>query len=269
MESKEEWQELEQWAETQKQNKIDDYKIDITDNEQLRKETKKVDRIFDPLNRLLKKLKTISKLLAFLVISVATIVFVCSWADMGQNINPNVSAYFKIEGVEIKVISKDVDEKGNGTYILEPKKNQQFQFIAIKKWGHIEEDFQSNLQKYLFNNWESERKEVFSVKEEKNERGVLNYQNYIVVDEAKTIEQATEDVISFIEYAENWNKKNNVVHFFQQKNNEFIVPVKNIYIKIQESEIYPYNSRFQTADSIRKYVSEETKKIKQTVLPIN
>ena len=90
-----------------------------------------------------------------------------------------------------------------------------------------------------------------------DENGMLNYEIYINVDKVGDIEQATEYLINFLEYAEKWNKENKIVKISQQKNNQFVVPIWRIYIKIQEKRIYPYNMMFQTADEIREEVKKQ------------
>ena len=73
---------------------------------------------------------------------------------MGQTINADIDSHFKIqEGVNVKTISKEVDEHENGKYILAPKNYPNIQFTAIKKWGNVQDDFADNYQKYFFNHW--------------------------------------------------------------------------------------------------------------------
>lgn len=137
------------------------------------------------------------------------------------------------------------------------KNYPNIQFTAIKKWGNVQEDFADNYQKYLFNHWENDNKQYFSFKQEVDEQGLLHYQNYIVINENKTIEEATEDFINFLEYEEKWNKKNKVIEKWQQKKGEFIVPRGRIFIQVNGHSIYPYTGLWQTADEIRENVKNE------------
>lgn len=154
-----------------------------------------------------------------------------------------------------------MDEQENGKYMLAPKNYPVFQFTAIKKWGNVQDDFIDNYQKYFFNHWESDKKQYFSFTEEIDEQGLLHYQSYIVVNENRTIEEATEDLISFLEYEEKCNKENKIIEKWQQKEGEFVVPQSCIFIQVNEHRIYPYTGLWQTADEIRENVKNELLKI--------
>ena len=181
---------------------------------------------------------------------------------MGQTINADIDSYFKIQqGVNVKIISKETDEHENGKYILAPKNYPNIQFTAIKKWGNVQDDFADNYQKYFFNHWESDKKQHFSFIEETDEQGLLQYQIYIVVNENRTIEEATEDLISFLEYEEKCNKENKVIEKWQQKEGQFVVPSYQMYIQFQENKIFPYTGLWQTAEEIRENVKKEFLKI--------
>ncbi|MCI8621249.1 MAG: hypothetical protein HFJ50_05920 [Clostridia bacterium] len=66
------------------------------------------------------------------------------------------------------------------------------------------------------------------------------------------VKEKTGYIIEFLKYAEKWNKENKIFKYKQQKNGQFVMPIRNIYIKIGEERIYPYNSLFQTEDEIMK-----------------
>ena len=157
----------------------------------------------------------------------------------------------------MKIVSQETDENGNGTYLITLKNKKEIQFKAIKKYGDLKNDYEANYNKYVFEHWDSDIKEKFDIMEGLDENGMLNYEIYINVDKVGDIEQATEYLINFLEYAEKWNKENKIVKISQQKNNQFVVPIWRIYIKIQEKRIYPYNMMFQTADEIREEVKKQ------------
>ncbi len=81
----------------------------------------------------------------------------------------------------------------------------------------------------------------------------MNYENFIEIQNEEELDRATEYLIAFLEYSEKWNKENKIVEIQWQKDGQFIVPIE-IYIKMQEKIIYPYNTMYQTADEIRNEV---------------
>lgn len=262
MKNEDDWEELRKWEESRKQSNIDNYKIDINATEELQGRRKKMDKVYTPIDNTLKRLKRVLIGTGIIVGILAVIVFLGWWNDAGNYINPDIDSYFKIhQGVRVKVISKEVDEHENGKYILASKNYPDIQFTAIKKWGNVQEDFEDNYQKYLFNHWESNRKEYFSFTEEVDEQGLLHYQNYVIVNENKIIDEATEDFISFLEYEEKWNMENKVIEKWQQKRGEFVVPRGHISIQIEENNISPYTALWQTADEIRENVKNELLRI--------
>ena len=81
----------------------------------------------------------------------------------------------------------------------------------------------------------------------------MNYENFIEIQNEEELDRATEYLVAFLEYSEKWNKENKIVEIQWQKDGQFIVPIE-IYIKMQEKIIYPYNTMYQTADEIRNEV---------------
>lgn len=147
---------------------------------------------------------------------------------------------------------------GNGKYLASPKGFPAIQFTVIKHWGNIQTDFEDNYQKYLFTHWESDRKEKFSATEE-FELGLLVYQNYITVNENETIEEAIEDLINFIEYAENWNSEHKIINMPHWSKEYYRVPM-NVSIYLQENDTWLrniYSGTGYTADKVREKVRNE------------
>lgn len=149
-------------------------------------------------------------------------------------------------------------KNGNGKYLVSPKEFPTIQFTAIKHWGNIQTDFKDNYQKYLFTHWENDRKEKFSTTEE-FEFGLLVYHNYITVNENETIEEATEDLINFIEYTENWNSEHKIINMPHWSKEYYRVPL-NVSIYLQENDIWLrniYSGTGYTSDKIREEVRNE------------
>ncbi len=251
MEKNKDWEELEQWAENDKQTKIDTYKIDINDMDKNKNNVDKVIKFFGT---------TIKASTAFFIILGAILIFnILLLVDIGiSNVktmsNADINSILDLYGtIEKEIISKEVDENENGKYIFELKNNKEIRFTAIKNWGKISNDFTSQYQKYIFDNWNSDVKSKFEVSESIDENGMLTYENYISIEETSQISEATEYLIDFLEYAEKWNKENKIIKVWQQKEGQFIVPIK-VYIKDKEKMIHPYHAMFVTADDIRNEV---------------
>lgn len=256
MGNKEDWEELEKWAENEKVKNIETFKLDL-DNVDMQKKAKKVNTVVRFLNKILKIIKKIY-LLFVIFIALSTLIFLYTgFSNMKSRFNADIGSIEDMNHIKIKILSQDTDDRGNGTYIMALKNKQEIQFKAIKDYGKLSDDYHANFQKYIFNNWDNDLKEKFEVKENINNNGLLSYENYIIVDNIEELEKATEYIIDFLEYAEKWNKENKIVKIKWQKDGQFIVPIYNIYIQFQERIIYPYHAMFQTADEIR----EESKNL--------
>ncbi len=66
-----------------------------------------------------------------------------------------------------------------------------------------------------------------------------------------------------MEYAEKWNKDNGkVVYLWQQKDDQFVMPMNNIYLVKEDNPIVPHSGLFQTSEEI----TENAKKIYNELL---
>ena len=256
MDNKNDWKEIEEWAEKDKQRKIDMYKFDINNNEEIEKNTRKVDKVVKFFNITLKTSTIFFIIIALILIFNILLILSVKYEYMKTRVNADIDSILDQYGtIEKKIISKEIDEDENGKYIFGLKNNKDIQFTAIKNWGRISNDFVGRYQKYIFDNWDSNVKNKFVVNESIDENGLLNYENYIIINKTNEIMEATEQLIEFLEYAEKWNKENKIIKVSQQKEGQFVVPIK-VYLKTEKTRIYPYNAMFVTADEIR----EEAKK---------
>ena len=257
MDNKEDWKKLEEWSENKKIENIKSYKVDI-DNIDMNKKTKNVNKVVKFLNGTLKTTKVIFILIiAIMALSVFTLVK-SNFSRLKSSVDADIDSIAEQHSIKTKIISQETDDKGNGTYIFALKNKEEIQFKAIKEYGKLTEDFEANFQKYLFDTWNSSTKEKFEVEESRDNEGILSYSNYINANSMEEVEEAAEDIIDFLEYAEKWNEQNKIVSIWQQKKNEFIVPTRRIYIKFQDKIIYPYHALFQTADEIREEVRRQS-----------
>lgn len=250
MENKDDWKEIEKWAEEEKRKKLDFFKMDIDNTDEIHKNTKKVNTVVKHLNRILKTVATIYIIILVFTILIAVSFLLSLVSGSKSSVSADIYTITQKYGTKINIVSKDVDEHENGKYIFELKNNKEIRFTEIKNGGSLFEDFAPNLQKYIFDSWNSSEKEKFLVEETIDERGLLSYKNYIIVNDPEKVDEATELLIDFLEYAEKWNKENKIVNIWQQKEGQFVMPIK-VYIQIQGKNIRPYNAMFQTAEEVR------------------
>ena len=89
--------------------------------------------------------------------------------NMIQRTNVGVESTIEpMYNIHIKLLQKDVDEKGNGKYFFALKSNDNVQFTAIKNKGSLIEDYSSRSHKYYFDLWNSSDKSKFTIKESIN-----------------------------------------------------------------------------------------------------
>lgn len=251
MDNQKDWKELERWAENDKQKRIDTYKIDIDNINEVNKNTRKVDKVVKLFNTTIKTSTALFIIVALVLVFNILLTLKIKYEYMQTRVNADIDSILNQYGtIEKKIISKEIDEHENGKYIFGLKNNKDIQFTAIKNWGSISNDFVGRYQKYLFDNWNSNVKNKFVVNENIDENGLLNYENYIIINEKSEISESTEYLIDFLVYVEKWNKENKIIKVSQQKEGQFVIPIK-VYLKTEKTRIYPYNAMFVTADKIR------------------
>lgn len=196
----------------------------------------------------------------FLVITIVSIVLANMKSSFFIDVKKDIeTSHF----CKIKLISKDVVKtygykNENGTYYFELSKCPEVKFTAIKDGGIDYYDYKENLQKYLFDNWDSTSKNNFKTEEYIEPNGLLYYRNYIESENFEEVMQATEDIIQFVEYAEQWNKKNKAINNYIQKKGEFFVaPIGMTFIKISDQIIIPYSETYMTADEIKEKAKKQ------------
>lgn len=111
MGNKEDWEELEQWAQKDKQDKIDNYKFDISNTNELQSRRKKMDKVFNPINKTLESTKKVFIILASIVGILAFIIFVGWLSSVKTFVNADIHSMLDFYGVETQILSQDVDKK--------------------------------------------------------------------------------------------------------------------------------------------------------------
>ena len=262
MGSKEEWEEIEKSIEESNKEKFKKYKgIDIT---KIAEEAKN-----DSQTKMIKKGFNISKIILIIIVIIISVFMlfkiftqisiVLSNMESSHNVNVEKTMEFEFEA-KLKLISKDVDRYGNGEYYFQVKKVPEIQAKAVKEYGKIKRhDLFENFTKYLFDNWNSSEKEMFTVKEGRDANNMLNYELYIEIHNEQELVEATETIISFLDYAHAWNEKEQLVNSWRENDNQYILQLYSyIFLTTDNGEkIIPYNTRFQTAEEVRKSAKEQ------------
>lgn len=85
MENKDDWEELRKWEENKKQSDINTYKIDINATEELQNRRKKMDKVYNPINNTLRRLKRVLIVIGTIIGILAIIVFCRFMERYGAN----------------------------------------------------------------------------------------------------------------------------------------------------------------------------------------
>ncbi len=214
MDNKNDWKELEQWneqREEEQKNKFGKYPEEFQIN-------KKIDKVTKGMDITLKIIRGIF----FAIIAIALLIYVLYVVGLKANSDP-VGKIEDLYKVQAKVISKNVDKNGAGTYKLELKDNEDIKFTIIKRGTSLNDDFSDNCQKYYFNLWDSSKKELFTENETYNGE-LLNYETYIEIDNGEELKEGIDAINDFVEFCGNQN-------FYQ---------TWNIYLNVKGKRIYPY-----------------------------
>lgn len=107
--------------------------------------------------------------LSVLFLALAFIGVVAWWASMGESGNPSVKKALKNRyGQSFVIVSKNVDEKGNGTYIVYPKGYKEYKFVVTKNKRSIKEDYKNMVIKTYWSNISDKQKEEMKLVEAEN-----------------------------------------------------------------------------------------------------
>lgn len=238
MENKEDWEEIEKWAEKDKQEFVEKFGVDF-DQIDIEKQSKK-------MNIFSKIIKGISKSVIYILLAIIILflVFLTVYAfnEMDNSTIANVERRLEKEwAIRLKEISRDTDEKGNGTYTFTLKKNKNVIFTAIKDGKHLSNDFYAQCHKYFFDTWDSKNKKAFIV-EEHFENNLLYFETDIEIEKYDEIDDAVNKAWALIERGEkylsySWNisiKKDDfkipVYQRLPMTKEEAIVAVKKDYL---------------------------------------
>ena len=243
MNNKKDWEELEKWNESRIEMQKEKYGIKYS-NFNTNEERKKVDKVVKYLNVTGKTLKIFAIIIFIIAIFLVLLNVYVNFSNFKER--TNVSVIETIENmynVKIKVISKNVDEKENGTYKFELEENNEIKFTAIKNFGNLTEDFLDNYHKYLFNKWSSPNKKYFIVEENTIDE-ILDYDTHLIINNYDEIEKNVNIINEFVDFCG--------VKFY---------PSWQIYLKKENSRIYPYDHSGMSQEDALQNAKELYKKI--------
>lgn len=195
--SKKDWEELEKWDRENKQDEIINYGVDFSKINE-KKERKTTKKYVKGVRIAEKTLKTIGITIVVLL-TIYLILLACFWYH-NMKIIYDINAKKTVESmynIKVKIISKELDDRGNGKFIFETKGDPQIQFVAIKRFGSLGEDFADRTQKYYFDKWNGESKKDFKVCEVTKD-DILSYATYI--ENFTDIDTALNEMFEFVDF---------------------------------------------------------------------
>lgn len=167
----------------------------------------------------------------------------------GINIKEAIQPYCKDK---LKLVSCDVDEKGNGTYVFRSKKIPEIEVHAIRydidSW---DEDSNSRILKYFFEKWNNKEKDKFEIEEKYDNNRLLKYDLYIDINDYDEFENAFNLIKNLIQFKNGFNiSSDNNIHI--RKDN--ITIEQNKYPQTEEELKYDleeqYIEKFYNANNI-------------------
>ncbi len=240
------WKKIDEWNEKRKQDEKEKFGVNFAEIDSKRRHK--------GVNKIVKGMKIAGKTIKFggiitIIIVIAIVVLILGLIISNINARTNVKAEKTIEemyNTKIDLVSKEVDDKENGKYFFKVSNNSEIQFIAIKKYGNLSEDYLDNCHKYYFEKWQSKEKEIFIVNQNKI-GDVLDYDTYIIINTYEELEDAMKNINNFVDFC-----------------GENFSTAWRIYIKKGNYMIYPYQSRGMTKEEATEKAEELYKNISFT-----
>lgn len=238
---KKDLEEINKWKK-QKMNYIETYGVDIFNE----KEKKRGRRILEKLFKLLYGIaKAILIILIFVIIIGTFAVLFMKYQEIENKLHVDpVETISLMYNKNVKVVSRDIDEDKNGTYILTTKENEEIRFYAVVNWNSLTQDYSDRCQKYYYEKWQNDNKNLINVSEYINDNKILEYEQYIKIDKYEQIEEAVSLLCEFKEFAGK--------DFF---------PDWNIYLIVNNQRMYPFTSLNENKENVIKKMQEMYNKI--------
>lgn len=212
-------EELKEWKE-KNLNYVENYGIDIYENG---KKKKKAEKIIDFTNRVV---KIIMIIFALIIIIFTAGLLVYRWKIIHDSLHINPKETIEaMYDQQITEVSKNINSNQNGSYIYEIKSKPEIKFNVIVAWASMNEDYADNCQKYFYDNWQNENKNIIQTDISYYEDVILKYEQYIPIQNENEIENAVKIMYDLVMSA-----------------GEYFSPDWNLYLKVDdENRIYPFD----------------------------
>lgn len=220
---KKDYEEIEKWKK-QKMNYVETYGVDIFHKKKEEKKYRITEKLF---NFFYRTAKTILIILIFVII-IGTFIGLFWYYDyINSKLHADpVDTISSMYDKKVKIVSKDIDENKNGTYILTTKENKELEFNAIVNWKELTQDYSDRCQKYYYNKWENpDKNKINTIETYENDGKILKYEQYIKIENKEEITDAVKLIQDFIKSA-----------------GEFFFPDWNIYLLVDNQKIYLFTS---------------------------
>lgn len=236
MDNKNDWKKLEKEQKIKDSSIIQKYGFDIK---------KYTEKTFSKDG--LEKRKKRNKLIKILIVLIILLTIFIQINSVNMKIKTSVREKLtndieKYYNEEVEIISEKTYWRGNGFYTLKTKNTPNIEMHVVIDGENTSNDLDDRYYKYYFEKWQNENKNKFVVNESYEDytyktktmpNWQLNYYTYIEVSNYEQMLQATEDIISFIEYT---------------GNRTIII---GSYIKINDNLIIPHGTPNETNEEIR------------------
>ena len=144
--------------------------------------TEKKENWIDKICRLAERIGVSIRNIGIAIIVLAFIGVTAWWASMGESRNPSVKKTLKDRyGQSFVIVSKNVDEKGNGTYIVYPRGYKEYKFVVTKNKRDIKEEYKNMVIKSYWSNISDKQKEEMKLVEAGN-RMDIKIEEYSQID---------------------------------------------------------------------------------------
>ena len=211
-------QELKEWKE-KNLNYIETYGIDIYKNGNKKKKTEKT------INTINKIVKVILIIFCIIIIIALGALLVYRWNIIYDSVH--IDAKETLEGmyrIKLAEVSKNIDSHQNGLYIFELKDNPEIKFNVIVEWASMNEDYADNCQKYYFEHWKNQNKNLLQTNITYYKDVILKYEQYIEIKDETEIEDAVKLMYDLVKFA-----------------GDKFSPDWELYLKVDENtRIYPF-----------------------------
>lgn len=139
-------------------------------------------------------------------------------------------------GINISLVSKNIDENENGSYTFKLNDLPDVQFSVIKDFNNIDDDYISHISKYFFTKWKG--KNIKFTTESYTAYNLFFYKIYANFTEWSEIPSVLKNISDFTKSCDGYFNKNCIWNVYI-KNDDFIVaPFQNSNVNINNSTYY-------------------------------